>query len=430
MILQCPGCRKRLSLDDRNDGKMVKCPACGQQFRAGAPATRVPQSAAAPVKPRSAPTAPPPSQNDPGFDVVDDDYEVVDESPAAEPPPPPKPAKKASAETVRNAISPTRTQKVTLNQSRDEEPPVEDEADDEDPKPRKKKKKKKRSREPEAAGAWIPYAVGFGVLVLLVGGVALAGVLAGHGTLVLFLGVWLAIAIPVSTVILIISMILSSYIGGGIEFGEVHIVIPKAMGLLLVVNLVYLIPLLGWFLAIPVFAFGLMFLFHLDFWECRFLIFINWLLNTVFRWVIIGIVLAILGGALESGLRNASSGKGQDAEAAHLFADGTAELRGWLQKDEKRVIYARPREVSIKITNDLYDWGARKVWAGDPVENTRSGIPFTKKVIVDLPKDPAARKKIIDYHNQVAEQMNDDPIEDEGQRYVVIDYEPKERFGR
>ena len=200
-----------------------------------------------------------------------------------------------------------------------------------------------------------------------------------------------------------------------------------------------LIPLVGWALAIPTWWFGLMFLFGLDSWECRFLIFINWLLNSIARWVIVAIVLVVLfniggkeiaDGALGGGPRFSGNEKGQDGEAARLFADGTKELRSWLEKDEKRVIYARPRELSMKITNDLYDWGARKVWAGDPVENTRSGIPFTKKVIVDLPKDPAARKKIIDYHNEVANQMNDFPIEDEGQRYVVIDYEPKERFGR
>jgi hypothetical protein len=429
MILQCPGCHKRLSLDDRNDGKMVKCPACGQQFRAGAPATRLPQPTGA-EKVRPAPPPPPP-KDDPGFDVVDEDYEVVNEGPAA-PAPPPKPAKKkASSETLKSAIAPTKTQKLSTPDEDEpgDEPPPEDPADDEW-QPKKKKKKKKKKREPEGAGAWIPYAVGLGCLLLLVVGVALAGVLAGEGGLVLFITIYLVISIPISTVILVISMVLSSAIAGGIEFGEIQVVIPKAMGLLIVVNLVSMIPFMGWVLTFPVWVFGLMFLFHLDIWEARFLFFINWLLNSVSKWFVFGLVLMLLGTAINSGMRSAGTHKGQDDEAADLFSDGAPEEMGrWLEKNEKRTIYSRSREESQKITRDLYAWGAKKVWAGNPVENNRSGIPSTKKVIVGLPADKANRKKIIDYHNQIAEKLNDVPIDDVGQDYVIIDYEAKERWG-
>ena len=260
--------------------------------------------------------------------------------------------------------------------------------------------------------------------------------MAGLGPL-LFAAVWLT-SIPISTVILIVSMIASSSIAGGIEFGEIQVVIPKAMGLLLVVNVVSMIPVAGWFVTFPIWLFGLMILFRLDLWEARFLIAMNWILNSISKYIILGIVLAILfnvagkelaSDALGDG-RNSANDKGQDGEAAKLLWEDATELRGWLDKDEKRVILGRSREQSVKIASELYNWGAKKVWAGDPVESTRSGIPRTKKVVVELPKkDAAARKKIIAYHNEVATQMNDYSIEDEGQKYVVIDYEAKERFG-
>lgn len=427
MLLQCPGCHKRLSLDDKNDGKLVKCPACGQQFRAGAPATRVPQAQpAAAVKPRPAP----PPQDDPGFDVVDDDYEVVDEAPAEAPPPPrpkPTPAKKENAETLKNAISPTK--KLTIKETvaeeeADEEPPPED---DDEERPRKKKKKKKKKREPEKAGAWIPWAVGFGCLFLLVGGIAMAAIMAGMGTYVLFVAVWLSISIPVSTVILIVSMILSSAIAGGIEFGEIQVVIPKAMALLLIVNLVAMVPFGGWLLTFPVWVLGLMFLFRLDIWEARFLFVVNWLLNAGAKFVIIILVVALIGSSIGggggSGLRRSGNDKGQDAEAAYYLGENAAELRAWLDKDEKRIIFGRSREQSVKIATDLYDWGGKKVWAADPFE--RGGASFTKSVIVELPREKAARVKIIDYHNEIARQLDDVTIIDEGQRYVVIDFEMK-----
>jgi hypothetical protein len=89
-----------------------------------------------------------------------------------------------------------------------------------------------------------------------------------------------AIFLAISVVILIISMFITSAIGGGVDFGQVHIVLAKAIPLLIVVNLLQLVP-FGIVLSIPIWWIGLMVLFRLDFWEVRTLVAINWGLNAL-----------------------------------------------------------------------------------------------------------------------------------------------------
>jgi hypothetical protein len=81
-----------------------------------------------------------------------------------------------------------------------------------------------------------------------------------------------------SVVILIVSMFIASAVAGGIDFGSVSGVLLKAIPLLLVVTGLSFVPYGNW-IAIPVWWFGLMALFHLDFWEVRILVVVNWLLN-------------------------------------------------------------------------------------------------------------------------------------------------------
>jgi hypothetical protein len=98
-----------------------------------------------------------------------------------------------------------------------------------------------------------------------------------------------AIMLAISVVILIISMFITSALGGGVEFGEVHIVLAKAIPLLIVVALLELVP-FGTFIAIPVWWIGLMLLFRLDFWEVRMLVFANWSLNALARYALLAML--------------------------------------------------------------------------------------------------------------------------------------------
>jgi hypothetical protein len=162
-------------------------------------------------------------------------------------------------------------------------------------KPRRKKKKKKRPKDQPSHGipGWAWWAGGLaGCLVLAVVGMVWA-VRAGHVEWVITYCISLAVMLPVSLGILVLSMVVCSHLAGGIDFGEVHTAIPKAAALLLVINLINVLP-FGAFLAFPVWLVGLMRLFGLDLWESRFLVAINWILNALAKTFLLGVVLAVL----------------------------------------------------------------------------------------------------------------------------------------
>jgi hypothetical protein len=95
----------------------------------------------------------------------------------------------------------------------------------------------------------------------------------------------------ISTIILIVSMIITSNLMGGVEFGAVHHVILKGAGLLVLINLLALIPYVGIWLTLPVWWGGLMVLFHIDFWEARTLVFVNWGLNLLVKLFLLGLLV-------------------------------------------------------------------------------------------------------------------------------------------
>ena len=100
----------------------------------------------------------------------------------------------------------------------------------------------------------------------------------------LFLLAWFALG----TLTLVFSMIVASRLHGGIDFGSPAHVIPRGAALLLVTTALNLID-CGIFLAGPVWFFGLMWLFHLDWPSTRRLAQVNWGMNFVWK-----VLLALL----------------------------------------------------------------------------------------------------------------------------------------
>ena len=99
------------------------------------------------------------------------------------------------------------------------------------------------------------------------------------------------VGFAIGMLILIISMVLTSSFMGGVEFGALHMVLLKAIPLILVVNCVALLPgALGFFLPLPVWWFGLMIVFRLDFWEARMLVVTNWILNILAHLLLLTLV--------------------------------------------------------------------------------------------------------------------------------------------
>lgn len=100
------------------------------------------------------------------------------------------------------------------------------------------------------------------------------------------------LALAIGIAILIVSMMITSNLMRGVEFGAVHIVIGKAAALLILVIAVSFIPppLLGTILTLPVWWFGLMIAYRIDFWEARTLVVVNWLLNMIVRFSLVALL--------------------------------------------------------------------------------------------------------------------------------------------
>ncbi len=81
---------------------------------------------------------------------------------------------------------------------------------------------------------------------------------------------------------LIFSMIVASRLAGGIDFGTIGYVLPRAGGLLAVVTVMNFF-MCGALLSGPVWYFGLMFLFDMDRRQTRTLSKVNWAMNLVWK---------------------------------------------------------------------------------------------------------------------------------------------------
>jgi predicted Zn finger-like uncharacterized protein len=163
---------------------------------------------------------------------------------------------------------------------------TDDERDDEPVRRTKKKRKKKRRSKPNNAWIWL---IGVGGSVVMLGLIAFLMVMFGAN--LIYYAVVLAISVPVSMVILLISIYISNALGIGLDFGDAKIAIPKMILLLVMANLVSLVPFAGGIFALLVWLCGLMALFELDLWEARFLIGINIILNLLFKFLLLAAIL-------------------------------------------------------------------------------------------------------------------------------------------
>lgn len=258
-VVLCPACSKKLQVPDNFNKARAKCPGCGKTI--GIPA----------AQPQAAATGPP-KPNPP-----EDQYAFAGDQPGT------------PAQTPGRPV-----------EAGDDRPRRRPQAEGERDRPRKKQRRKRRGAAGERA-AWVWWAAALGGYLVVAFVIALLTAWAGHEELVIIYAILMAIMIPVSTVILIFSMIISSALAGGISFGEVHVVILKSVLLLLIVNTIALLPFDGhvaWALlsgmTLIVWLVGLMYFFDLDFREARFLIGINWLLNFLLKWFVVAAILSAL----------------------------------------------------------------------------------------------------------------------------------------
>lgn len=96
-------------------------------------------------------------------------------------------------------------------------------------------------------------------------------------------GPWFVIAwLLLSTLTLVFSMIVASRLHGGIDFGSPTQVIPRGAALIIAVTALNFVD-CGVFLAGPVWFFGLMWLFQLDWASTRRLTQVNWGMNLLWK---------------------------------------------------------------------------------------------------------------------------------------------------
>jgi hypothetical protein len=145
---------------------------------------------------------------------------------------------------------------------------------------------------------WWVFGGGF-VALLVVGFVCMAAF--SSSFLMKIAAVVFLVSLPFSIVIFFIAMYISSVMLGAMEIGDLRVSIPKAILLIALINMVSLVPIMGGYLALPVWVVGLMVLFRLDLWECRMLLFINWILNFALRYGLVMLVTAMVMGRMERG---------------------------------------------------------------------------------------------------------------------------------
>jgi hypothetical protein len=110
-----------------------------------------------------------------------------------------------------------------------------------------------------------------------------------------------------------------------------------------------------------------------------------------------------------------------DAEIAQLIATRRLEAKQWLA-DPNHIVFEYGRENALKMTNDFYTAGAVGVYAVNVDEF--EGKQITASFAVELPTDPAARKRILDKEAELmygsVEVAGEDRTPDTGQKYLMI----------
>jgi hypothetical protein len=251
----CESCGSRLKAPDALAGRKLKCPKCGVAVAVPTTAVTAAPDPAPPPKPKNPTPRPKPKE------------------------PQPRSKPRAPAEAV------TERKRPPAEEAPEPEP---EERDQDEDRPRRKKRRRRKKRAPSGTPVWVWWLVSGGVVAAIMAIVFIRMAVVGVPPEFFILGIGFSIMMVISTAILIASMFISSAIVGGMEFGEIHVVIPKAIALLFVVNMISMFGCIGWLLMIPVWVVGCMIVFRLELWEARVLVGVNIVLNLLAQFMLIG----------------------------------------------------------------------------------------------------------------------------------------------
>ncbi|PWU21509.1 MAG: hypothetical protein C5B50_01565 [Verrucomicrobia bacterium] len=96
-------------------------------------------------------------------------------------------------------------------------------------------------------------------------------------------------------------------------------------------------------------------------------------------------------------------------------AGKTAEARQWMKQPKHVFFKADPKQVA-QFVEDFYIAGATQVLMADIEEH--EGIQYGEAMLIVLPKDAAARKKLFEIGDRADAAYQNDPTTDKGQKYL------------
>lgn len=136
------------------------------------------------------------------------------------------------------------------------------------------------------------------------------------------------------------------------------------------------------------------------------------------------------GAALQGNSETREDTKHYDRLVAGQEDDGdtAAEARAWLDpKNTENVLWKTSRAQTLKIVDDLYEAGAVKVLAVYSPKDETIKINMCAELLVVLPKDAEARKKVFKTFNRIDKQLwgeDHENIKDQGQKYLDLNMDP------
>lgn len=100
---------------------------------------------------------------------------------------------------------------------------------------------------------------------------------------------------------------------------------------------------------------------------------------------------------------------------AIMSSSGKQEARAWL-KDPKHLFFKADASVISKFVEDFYNAGAKQVLIADIEDH--DGNQYAGSILVVLPDDQAMRDKLFDVGQRADICFGEDPVLDNGQRYL------------
>ena len=112
----------------------------------------------------------------------------------------------------------------------------------------------------------------------------------------------------------------------------------------------------------------------------------------------------------------------KDEDKEFAAAQDKAEARGWL-KAPTHTLEREKRKKVIGFVNDFYTASAARVFIADIRKQGRAETEIAKTMVVVLPQDPAARRRVFAVARRAPAEWMNDPDPDVGQKYLWYVFE-------